>query len=97
MSGEECEPNVRQRLGQPDQSERERVVRQRIHLPSDDDCLRLRAEGHREEAHDEPAEGAVAEGGVGIVRQRVPGSWFLELGTWNLELELRTSSWSTNH
>src|SRR5688572_8661380 len=67
ISGGKRDADEGQRLGEPDEAERERVAREIVDLPADDDGLGLRADDHREQADDEPPEVAVAEGGVGVV------------------------------
>jgi hypothetical protein len=57
----------RQRLGEADEAEGERIVRDLVDLPADDDGLDLRRDRHAEQADDVPAEVAVAECGVRVV------------------------------
>ena len=70
VAGVEREPDERRRLGQADQAQRQRVARDVVHLPGDDDPLDLRAHRHRQDAGDEPAEIPDTEGCVGIVGLR---------------------------
>ena len=44
MPGKERRRNVGERLGQPDQSERQRIVGVEVHLPRDNDALDLNPE-----------------------------------------------------
>ena len=61
------EPDERQRLGQADEAERQRVVRERVDLPGHDHGLELGGHVHRQQADDEPAEIGNPQRGVGIV------------------------------
>ena len=61
------ESDERQRLGQTHEAERQRVVRDVVDLPRDDDRLDLRGDGHRQQRDDEPSVVPNAKRGVRVV------------------------------
>jgi hypothetical protein len=54
VAREQRDPDERECLGQPDETQREGIVRQRVDLPPDNDRLDLLCQRGREQAQDEP-------------------------------------------
>src|SRR4051812_45137172 len=90
VAGEQRERDVGKRLREAHEAERERIARDVVDLPGDDDGLNLRGDGHRQQRDDEPAVVLYAECGVGVM-----GHVMRNLASYSRRASWRTSSAST--
>jgi len=60
---------VRDDFRQAEEPERQRILRELVDFPADNDELDLRRHAHRQQADDKPAERRESENGVGLVRR----------------------------